>query len=362
MLSCGSPGNQVRRSAPALAFPDVTGTGTTGRRLGVAAVVGVVVAVVVWTQRGDLAGARGVHLADPRWLLVLAGALLLWWAAWTALHAGALAAVTRVRAADLPEVARGAVAAVALNSAVTSAGLAGLAAMARAGRRRGMPRAEVASGYLLAATVTDLGFLLVMVVGFGVLAARGELTGLDLLGGGLFLALCIARVALTVLAVRRPAALHRLVAWGLRAKARLLRRPPGEPDPERTRELVAAADLVTRRPARAVPPLLAAAVVDVAGVLMLWAALAAVGGGADLGLALSAYVLASVAAILGPVPGGVGAAEVGAAAALTVGGVPLGVAAAATLLFRVAEFWVPLAVGGLAWASTRGSAREEVSA
>jgi uncharacterized protein (TIRG00374 family) len=75
-------------------------------------------------------------------------------------------------------------------------------------------------------------------------------------------------------------------------------------------------------------------------------------------LALSAYVLASVAAILGPIPGGVGAAEVGAAAALTVGGVPLGVAAAATLLFRVAEFWVPLAVGGLAWFS----AREEVVA
>jgi uncharacterized membrane protein YbhN (UPF0104 family) len=299
-----------------------------------------------------------VHLADPRWLLVLGGALLLWWAAWTALHASALAGVTRVRAADLPEIGRGAVAAVALNSVVTSAGLAGLAAMARAGRRRGMPRAEVASGYLLAATVTDLGFLLVLVAGFGVLGARGELTGLDLLAGGLFLALCAARVALTVLAVRRPATLHRLAAWALRAKARVLRRPAGEPDLERTRELVEAADLVTRRPARAVPPLLAATVVDVAGVLMLWASLAAVGGGADLGLALSAYVLASVAAILGPIPGGVGAAEVGAAAALTVGGVPLGIAAAATLLFRVAEFWVPLAVGGLAWFG----AREEVAA
>ncbi|SCX44669.1 Lysylphosphatidylglycerol synthase TM region [Klenkia marina] len=310
------------------------------------------VVAVAWTHREDLTGTT-VHLSDPRWVLVLAAALLLWWSGWVALHAGALAAVTRVRAADLPEVARGAVAAVALNSVVTSAGLAGLTAMARAGRRRGMARAEVASGYLLAATVTDLGFLLVMVAGFGVLGAHHQLTALDLLAGVLFLALCAARVALTVLAVRRPAALHRLAGWALRVRARVLRRPVEQPDPERAQELVRAAELVTRRPARALPPLLAATVVDVAGVLMLWAALAAVGGGADLGLALSAYVLASVAAILGPVPGGVGAAEVGAAAALTVGGVPLGVAAAATLLFRVAEFWVPLAVGGLAWITAR---------
>ena len=328
--------------------------GTTGRRLAVAAVVGALVLAVVWTQRGDLTGlGRGVHLAGPGWLVALVGALLLWWAAWTALHATALAGVTRVRPADLPEIARGALAAVALNSVVTSAGLAGLAAMARAGRRRGMPRAQVASGYLLAATVTDLGFLVVLVAGFGVLGARGELTGLDLLAGALFLLLTVARVALTVLAVRRPAALHRLTAAALRLRARLLRRPVVDPDPDRTRELVEAAELVTRHPGRAVPPLLAATAVDVAGVLMLWAALAAVGGPADLGLALSAYVLASVAAILGPLPGGVGAAEVGAAAALTVGGVPLGIAAAATLLFRVAEFWVPLAVGGLAWATGR---------
>ncbi|SDN87223.1 hypothetical protein SAMN05660199_00897 [Klenkia soli] len=321
--------------------------------------VGAVVLVVVWTQRRDLTDvAHEVHLADPRWLLALAGALLLWWAAWTALQATALAGVTRVRVADLPEIARGAVTAVALNSVVTSAGLAGLAPMARAGRRRGMPRAEVASGYLLAATVTDLGFVLVLVAGFGVLGAHGRLTGLDLLAGGLFLALTAGRVVLTVLAVRRPAALHGLLARALRVRAWVLRRPVAEPDPARTHELVEAAELVTRRPARAVPPLLAATVVDVAGVLMLWAALAAVGGPVDLGLALSAYVLASVAAILGPIPGGVGAAEVGSVAALTVAGVPLGVAVAATLLFRVAEFWVPLAVGGLAWIT----ARREVAA
>ncbi len=330
-----------------------TGT-TTGRRLAVAGVVTAVVLGVAWTQRRDLEDVvRGVHLADPRWLLALAGALLLWWAAWTALHASALAGVTRVRTADLPTVAAGAVSAVALNSVVTSAGLAGLAAMTRAGRRRGMPGPQVATGYLLAATVTDLGFLVVLLAGFGVLGARGELTGLDWLAGGLFGLLSLARVGLTVLAVRRPAALEVLAARAARVRAAVLRRPVAPPDPTRTRELVEAADVLTRRPARAVPPLLAATAVDVAGVLMLWAALAAVGGPRDLGLALSAYVLASVAAILGPLPGGIGAAELGAAAALTVAGVPLGTAAAATLLFRVAEFWVPLAVGGLAWVALR---------
>ncbi|MCO7218197.1 lysylphosphatidylglycerol synthase domain-containing protein [Klenkia sp. PcliD-1-E] len=328
---------------------------TTGRRLAVAGVVTAVVVGVAWTQRRDLEDVvRGVHLADPRWLLVLAAALLGWWVAWTALHATALAGVTRVRAGDLPAVAGGAVSAVALNSVVTSAGLAGLAAMARAGRRRGLPRTDVATAYLLAATVTDPGFLLVLLAGFGVLGARGELTGLDWLAGGVFTLLTVARVALTVLAVRRPAALHALAVRAARVRAAVTRRPARDPDPARTRELVETAEVLTRRPARAVPPLLAAACVDVAGVLMLWAALAVVGGPHDLGLALSAYVLASVAAILGPLPGGIGAAELGAGAALTVGGVPLGVAAAATLLFRVAEFWVPLAVGGLAWVGLRG--------
>jgi uncharacterized membrane protein YbhN (UPF0104 family) len=322
--------------------------------VGLALLVSAVLATVVWTQRGDLAGVgRDLHRADPRWLAVLGVLLLAWWAAWTAVHATALAGVTRVRAADLPELARGAVSAVALNSVVTSAGLAGLAAMDRAGRRRGLPRAEVAGGYLLAATVTDLGFLVVLVAGFVVLGADGRLTGLDLLAGAVFLALTTARVVVTVLAVRRPATLARLTGWVLRLEATVLRRPARAWDPARTEELVAAAASVTRRPGRAVPPLLAATAVDVIGVLMLAASLAAVGGGHDLGLALSAYVLASVAAVLGPLPGGIGAAEVGAAAALTVGGVPLAVAAAATLLFRVAEFWVPLAVGGLAWASGR---------
>ncbi len=327
---------------------------TTGRRLAVAGVVTAVVLGVAWTQRRDLEDVvRGVHLADPRWLLALAGALLLWWAAWTALHASALAGVTRVRTADLPTVAAGAVSAVALNSVVTSAGLAGLAAMTRAGRRRGMPGPQVATGYLLAATVTDLGFLVVLLAGFGVLGARGELTGLDRLAGGLFGLLSLAGSGSPCSpSVVRP----RWRRWppAPRGPGRpCCAAPSPPPDPTRTRELVEAADVLTRRPARAVPPLLAATAVDVAGVLMLWAALAAVGGPRDLGLALSAYVLASVAAILGPLPGGIGAAELGAAAALTVAGVPLGTAAAATLLFRVAEFWVPLAVGGLAWVALR---------
>jgi uncharacterized protein (TIRG00374 family) len=88
---------------------------------------------------------------------------------------------------------------------------------------------------------------------------------------------------------------------------------------------------------------------------MLAVAVAAVGGGTAVGAAVTAYVLSAVFAALGPLPGGLGVVEVGAAAVLVASGLSLATASGAVLLFRLAEYWIPLAVGGLAWAAARSA-------
>ena len=60
---------------------------------------------------------------------------------------------------------------------------------------------------------------------------------------------------------------------------------------------------------------------------------------------LVSYAVATLFATVGFVPGGIGLVEVSTAAVLHSFGVPLGVALAAAVCARVAEFWIPLAVG-----------------
>lgn len=91
------------------------------------------------------------------------------------------------------------------------------------------------------------------------------------------------------------------------------------------------------------------------GVVMLWAALAAVGGGDRPVLALVAYAITTLFGIVGVSPGGLGFVEVGAVAVL----VSVGIAAAAVVVFRVLQFWLPVAVGVVVswWLRRRGADR-----
>ena len=328
--------------------------GTMWTRAARAAVAVLVLAVVAWSGRAELASVgptlRG---ADPRWLGVLGVLVVSWLVAWWAVHTTSLAAQRRVHAGDLPVLARGSLAAVALNSAVKSGGAAGLVALQRAGRRRGYPDADVRTGYLLATTAVDAGFLLVLAAAVAVLVADDGATRGELVATAAFLVVTVARGALLVAAARSRTTVRRVLAGGERLRALVLRRPRRPVAESSVTDLVTAARALSARPLRALPAVLSATAVDVVAVGMLAAAVAAVGGGVHPGQALVAYALSAVAATLGPLPGGVGAAELGAVAALVAGGLPATTATAATLLFRVAEFWVPLLVGGAAWATWR---------
>lgn len=81
----------------------------------------------------------------------------------------------------------------------------------------------------------------------------------------------------------------------------------------------------------------------------LLAALAAVGGLPRPSLALLAYTAASLLAMIPLTPGGLGLVEAGLTGTLTVAGVAPAQAVLATLLYRLASYWLPIIAGPVAY-------------
>src|SRR3954471_13757028 len=85
---------------------------------------------------------------------------------------------------------------------------------------------------------------------------------------------------------------------------------------------------------------------------VLWACLHAFGASPAITLVLMGYLLGQLGVLL-PIPGGLGAIDGGLLGALVVYGLPAAATAAAILAYRVILFWLPLILGGPAFASLR---------
>jgi uncharacterized membrane protein YbhN (UPF0104 family) len=85
---------------------------------------------------------------------------------------------------------------------------------------------------------------------------------------------------------------------------------------------------------------------------VLWATFHAFGASPDLTVILMGYLIGQLGGLL-PLPGGVGGIDGGLIGALIVFGTPAAVTAAAVLAYRVILFWLPLVIGGIAFASLR---------
>jgi uncharacterized protein (TIRG00374 family) len=83
--------------------------------------------------------------------------------------------------------------------------------------------------------------------------------------------------------------------------------------------------------------------------LALFAALAAVGSLPRPSLALLAYTAASLLAMIPITPGGLGLVEAGLTGALALAGVKPAQAVLATLLYRLASYWIPIVAGPIAY-------------
>ncbi len=92
-------------------------------------------------------------------------------------------------------------------------------------------------------------------------------------------------------------------------------------------------------------------------VAALMAALLAVGADADPFLVLLAYVVSLALSLVPITPGGLGFVEAGLTSLLVLAGAAPDQAVVATLLYRLASFWLPIPLGLLAWGGWRAHLR-----
>ncbi|MGH3897296.1 MAG: lysylphosphatidylglycerol synthase transmembrane domain-containing protein [Pseudonocardiaceae bacterium] len=332
-----------------------------GLRWAGAVLVIAALAALVWVHRGELpATGRALREADPGWLAVGVMALALSWLTWVFLHVLCRKLVGVGGFAEMIPLVPVTVAALALNLAVKSGGLAGLAVFVADGRRRGLSTARVSGAYLVAAVMTEVAFVVTLATGIVVVWVDGRITRPEVAAVMIFVVMLAAHVTVLLAAVRSLELLRRL--WTLPAWTLdwMLRRPARPHDVTGADELYKAVGLLRRRPVAMLPAAGCAVAIDLLGVVMLWAALAAVGGGDRPVVALVAYAISTLFGIVGVSPGGLGFVEIGAVAVLVSFGATVGTAAAAVVVFRVLQFWIPVAIGVLVswWLRRRGADRE----
>ena len=319
------------------------------RRWWIAALLVAGTALVVATNGHDLvAASSAARRLDPAWgvLLILSSTVLL--GAFVARHRVA----QRTVGVDMPlaAVARAALAAQFVNSVSKSGGVAGVGAFTTEARRAGVSRARTVAAYLLVILFDQLALAVVLVGAVALLVADGHFRSTDVVAIGVFAVYLTITLVIALWATRSRSAVRaayalpgRVAAW---VSTTLLRRPRTHvPDTTQADELHDAFAVARSNGPASLRVLAPALAVDLVCVAQLWLALQALGVSTSPVVPLVSYAVATLFATVGFVPGGIGLVEVSTAAVLHSFGVPLGVALAAAVCARVAEFWIPLAVG-----------------
>ncbi len=298
-------------------------------------------------QRSLVGAGREVRAADREWLGVAVLAMIALLANQAMFHAAAQ------RAARLPTgpfgAVRPALAATFMNQVTKSGGMAGLTMLVADGDRRRLGRGPVVAAYALVAVLTEARVCR---------SACGRAAdGLARRSPHRARGRCERRVHPVPGGARVPhrcrrnlarARLQRIYALPRRLVASIRRTGESEPDTRSADELYDALAIVRREPLRSLPAAAHALAVEAIGVVELWAVIAAVGGGHSLLLALVAYAISAMFAIVGVLPGGLGFVELSLGAVLISYGLPARTAVAAVVLYRVVELLIPVMVGALA--------------
>lgn len=232
----------------------------------------------------------------------------------------------------------------AVGSLVPASGAGGLAFGAWALRKSGMPAQDIARRSVAFFVLKSAAnFVAVVVVGVVMWAGVGPALSpaLTLLPAVLAAVTIAAVVLVPVLATRRRGRARTAVA----GRRRWIGAVTGALDGG-VRE---AGRVLRRGDWRVVVGSLAYWAFDNA---MLWACFKAVGESPAITVVLMAYLIGQLGGLL-PIPGGIGGIDGGLIGALVVYGVPAAPAVAAVLMFRVILFWLPLLLGGAAFAALR---------
>jgi uncharacterized protein (TIRG00374 family) len=163
---------------------------------------------------------------------------------------------------------------------------------------------------------------------------------------GIGVLILLLALGIMILATNRPLELAgRGIQWLLNTTVRRHRHIDGL-----AQELLADRDFVrTTLGERRKAAVAAAAANTGFDYLALLCALRAIGADPRPALVVLAYASAELLALVPFTPGGLGFVEVGLVGTLTLAGVPVPDALAATLLYRLAAYWLPIPTGGVAY-------------
>ncbi|HLA24812.1 MAG TPA: lysylphosphatidylglycerol synthase transmembrane domain-containing protein [bacterium] len=299
-------------------------------------------------RSADLSALRAVLVpAAPQWLLAaafLAGAF--------AVNQGALyQSVFRILGEDIT---LGHAVSLSLVMAFASLALpagtaSGIAYFVSAARERGIasPRALLAA---LAYYLFEYGALLpVLLIGMAVLRLHRDLAPASLIALALFYAIALGTAGLMVWGVARPETAAQRLTEATNWLRRTVRGVGGLlPAPAVARfagEIQAILVLARRRPARAVRPLLHAALLQAIALGLLDAIFSALGFRLAPAVLVAGYAVGTIFMLVSITPSGAGIVEGAMTVTFTSLGVPLEAAASATVLFRLYTFWLPMLAG-----------------
>jgi uncharacterized protein (TIRG00374 family) len=225
----------------------------------------------------------------------------------------------------------------AVGSLVPASGAGGLALGAWALRKSGMPTRQIAERSIAFFTLKSAANFVAVAV-LGVLMFAG-------LGPSLSPLLTILPAALAIAAMTAVAVLPRALRG-----TRLLRRRWIAKALDATADGLSAAGHVLRRG----EPLVIAGSLGywIFDNAVLWATFHAVGTNPPITVVLMAYLLGQMGGLL-PIPGGVGGIDGGLIGAFVLFGVAAAPTAAAVFAYRLILFWLPLLIGGVAFANLR---------
>jgi uncharacterized protein (TIRG00374 family) len=241
----------------------------------------------------------------------------------------------------------------ATNKVVKSAGAAGLVPYLAHADRTGHARSRATAAYMSAKLAETISLCLLVAVAVTAGAATGSLHGGALYGAiGSAVYAIVVGIGLVLMASRRSLVVS-LAARSRQMRAKVRARFG---HPERDVEGCAGHELACamsrlRADRQATFALLGTAVFGkLLGCAALALVLAGLGVHLDPATMLLVYTLTIMAALVGPLPGGIGVADASLGALLIANGVPGAAAAGAVIAFRLLDLWIPLFVGAIAGA------------
>lgn len=236
---------------------------------------------------------------------------------------------------------------------VNSGGLGALPVALAEARRTGQPGGRAVAGYILVAQVGHLAFAVALGAALVAAVISGQLTGLELVAAAIFAGYTLAVVAglaATAFSERLFLAVHglpRRVASRLR---RFFRRPGANSaaDDDEAARLYTVVRELLHSPRKLIAPAGFGVAIELIGIGMLWACLAAFGVHTSIEVPLVAYAAGVLFSTVGFLPAGLGFAEAGLGIALSRAGVDGPRVALVVVTFRLLETWLPFGAGVVA--------------